>query len=104
MNSRNNMTLPGRPFGAGSVAAAWAALALAGAAAQAQPVGADGPRKPPAEALAACKALTSGQECNFTSPHGAVKGNCWAPEGKPLACRPQGAPAPRAGASKPVKP
>jgi hypothetical protein len=49
-------------------------------------------RGPPPEALAACKALKSGQDCNFTSPHGAVKGSCFAPEGKPLACRPKDAP------------
>lgn len=49
-------------------------------------------RGPPREALDACKALKSGQECNFTSPRGAVKGSCFAPEGKPLACRPKDAP------------
>jgi hypothetical protein len=54
--------------------------------------GAGGPRKPPPEALDACKALSSGQACSFTSPHGDVKGTCWAPEGKPLACKPSGAP------------
>jgi hypothetical protein len=50
------------------------------------------PPKPPAEALTACKSLSSGKECNFTSPHGAVTGTCWAPEGKPLACKPKEAP------------
>jgi hypothetical protein len=49
-------------------------------------------RGPPPEALAACKALKGGQDCSFTSPHGAVKGSCFAPEGKPLACRPKDAP------------
>lgn len=49
-------------------------------------------RGPPQEALDACKALKSGQDCNFTSPHGAVKGSCFAPEGRPLACRPKDAP------------
>lgn len=49
-------------------------------------------RGPPQEALDACKALKSGQDCNFTSPRGAVKGSCFAPEGRPLACRPKDAP------------
>lgn len=53
---------------------------------------AGGPRKPPAEALEVCKASSSGQECSFSSPHGTVKGTCWAPEGKPLACKPKDAP------------
>jgi hypothetical protein len=54
--------------------------------------GAGGPRKPPAEALDSCKYLTSGQECSFSSPHGTVTGTCWAPESKPLACKPKDAP------------
>jgi hypothetical protein len=45
--------------------------------------------RPPAEALAACKSLASGAACSFTSPRGAETGTCGAPEGKPLACRPQ---------------
>jgi hypothetical protein len=102
MKSKN--PLMHRPLMVRSVCAAWAALTLTALSVQAQPAGGDGPRKPPAEALAACKALASGQECSFTAPHGAVKGLCWAPEGKPLACRPEGAPAPGAGASKPAKP
>jgi hypothetical protein len=53
-----------------------------------------GPRKPPPEALDACKSLSSGKECSFGSPHGAVTGTCWAPEGKPLACKPKDAPKP----------
>lgn len=60
----------------------------------AQPVdGQGGPRKPPQEAIDACKSLKSGQECSFSSPHGTVKGSCWAPEGKHLACKPKNAPA-----------
>ncbi len=70
-------------------------IALATQAQQA-PVGQDQPsnrpqgehRKPPPEALAACKSLASGAACNFTSPRGAEAGTCGAPEGKPLACRP----------------
>ncbi|MBC7378993.1 MAG: hypothetical protein H7346_16340 [Burkholderiaceae bacterium] len=49
-------------------------------------------RGPPPEALAACKSLVSGAECGFTAPRGNVKGTCWAPEGRPLACRPKDAP------------
>ena len=67
----------------------------------AQPVdGNGGPPKPPAEALASCKTLSSGQECSFSSPQGAVKGTCWAPEGKPLACKPKDAPTGNPGAAK----
>lgn len=62
--------------------------------------GAGGPRKPPPEALAACKTLSSGQACGFTAPHGAVKGTCWAPEGKPLACKPTDAPGSRPNSPK----
>jgi len=59
----------------------------------AQPTdGKNAPPKPPPEALASCQALSSGMACNFTSPHGVVKGTCWAPEGKPLACKPKDAP------------
>jgi hypothetical protein len=46
-------------------------------------------RKPPPEALAACKALSAGAACSFTSPRGPETGDCAAPEGKPLACRPK---------------
>ncbi len=67
----------------------------------AQPAdGMGGPRKPPPEALDACKSLSSGQACNFASPQGAVKGTCWAPEGKPLACKPKDAPAGNPAAPK----
>jgi hypothetical protein len=50
--------------------------------------GAKGHHRPPPEALAACSASQAGAACSFTSPRGAVSGSCWAPEGKPLACRP----------------
>jgi hypothetical protein len=76
------------------------ALAASGAL-FAQPAAGNGaPPKPPAEALAACKTLSSGQECSFTAPHGPVKGTCWAPEGKPLACKPKDAPAGHPGTPK----
>lgn len=45
-------------------------------------------RGPPPEALAACKSLVSGAACTFKSPWGAETGTCFAPEAKPLACRP----------------
>ncbi|AWI81113.1 MAG: hypothetical protein CVU19_08585 [Betaproteobacteria bacterium HGW-Betaproteobacteria-13] len=51
-----------------------------------------GPRKPPQEALDACKSLSNGADCSFNAPSGTVSGTCAAPEGKPLACRPADAP------------
>jgi hypothetical protein len=57
-------------------------------------------RPPPPEALAACKSLSSGQQCSFTSRHGPMTGTCWAPEGKPLACRPKHLPAPEGSGSE----
>jgi hypothetical protein len=69
-----------------------AALAFSAGQMCAQPAGGEH-RKPPPEALDACKALKSGQDCSFTAPHGTVKGRCFAPEGKPLACRPKNGPA-----------
>ena len=62
--------------------------------------GTGGPRKPPAEALDACKSVSSGKECSFSSPQGKVTGTCWAPEGKPLACKPKDAPTGNSGAPK----
>jgi hypothetical protein len=54
------------------------------------PGGAPGkrPRGPSPEALAVCKPLKAGDGCAFTSERGEMKGTCWAPEGKPLACKP----------------
>jgi hypothetical protein len=62
--------------------------------------GTGGPRKPPVEALDACKSASSGQDCSFSSPNGTVKGTCWAPDGKPLACKPKDAPTGNPGAPK----
>jgi len=63
-----------------------------------------GHRGPPAEALAACKTLSAGAACAFTSPHGQETGTCFAPEGKPLACRPaHGAKPPRGEGAGPAK-
>ena len=53
----------------------------------AQPAGGNAP---PAEALEACKTLASGAACKSNGPQGAYQGSCWAPEGKPLACKPAG--------------
>ncbi|MCB1932919.1 MAG: hypothetical protein KDI45_10675 [Candidatus Accumulibacter sp.] len=70
-----------------------AALSCSSGILLAQPAEAQhGPSKPPQEALDACKSLSAGEKCDFTSPHGAVKGTCWAPERKPLACKPKEAP------------
>lgn len=52
-----------------------------------------GHRRPPPEALEACKSLKSNAACSFQHPErGTIKGSCFAPEGKPLACRPADAP------------
>lgn len=51
--------------------------------------GGAGQGKPPAEAVQACKSLVSGQDCSFTTSKGSRTGTCWAPEGKPLACKPK---------------
>ncbi|OYU10819.1 MAG: hypothetical protein CFE38_15415 [Comamonadaceae bacterium PBBC1] len=69
-------------------------LALSGGLlfAQAAP-GGDSPRPPPPEALAACQTLKSGQDCSFKGPQGSAQGTCWAPTGKPLACKPSHPPA-----------
>ena len=75
-------------------------LAASGALFAQHAAGNGAPPKPPAEALAACKTLSSGQECSFTAPQGSVKGTCWAPEGKPLACKPKDAPTGNPGAPK----
>jgi hypothetical protein len=71
--------------------AAAAAMSFGAFAAMAQPPAGSGQHKPPAEALAACKAATAGSDCDFTDSRGAHKGTCWAPEGKPLACKPKAA-------------
>ena len=67
----------------------------------AQPAdGRGAPPRPPAQALEVCKSLSSGQACSFTAPQGSVTGTCWAPEGKPLACKPKDAPTPPAYAPR----
>lgn len=69
------------------VAALWSAQAMAQPSGQGQPG-----QKPPAEALTACQSLQSGAACSFSSDRGTATGTCWAPEGKPLACKPAGGP------------
>lgn len=72
-----------------------AALAIAfyAGGAAAQPAGGEGHRGPPAEALAACKALAAGAACSFSGREGRqVEGTCWAPPDKALACKPAHAP------------
>ena len=67
------------------------ALPLAASAQQPQPpAGTPGerPHGPPPEAVAACKNLQAAAPCAFTGRRGDVKGTCWAPQGKPLACAP----------------
>ncbi len=48
--------------------------------------------RPPPEALQACANLASGTDCSFTTERGETRGTCWAPQGKPLACKPAGKP------------
>lgn len=80
-----------------------ATLLLASVAAFAQPQGGPPPggehRGPPPEALAACKTAKAGADCTFTQGERSMKGSCWAPEGKPLACRPKDMPPPPPGAA-----
>jgi hypothetical protein len=79
------------------------ALSLSAAACAAQQQQQQPPRggQPPAEALAACKALKQGDTCSFSGERGAASGTCGAPEGRPLACRPANAPQAGAGMSTP---
>ena len=69
---------------------AWAAMVSVAA----QTIEPNGPPpEPPPEALAACKSLTSGKDCSVKTPDGTtIKGTCWAPQGKALACKPKDAP------------
>jgi len=85
-------------------------LLLAALGASAQPPSGPPPggehRGPPPEALAACKTLKAGADCSFTHESRAIKGSCWAPEGRPLACRPANMgdrPPPPPGASAPKR-
>jgi hypothetical protein len=64
------------------------------------PEGRDGPPRPTKEAVESCKSSSADQACSFDSPNGPVNGICWAPEGKPLACKPKDAPG---GKSRPSK-
>jgi hypothetical protein len=75
------------PRGFAALASALA-LGLGVDAALAQPPGGG----PPPEALAACRAKAPNAPCQANLPGGPIKGACWAPPGRPLACRPPGAP------------
>jgi hypothetical protein len=84
-------------------------LLFAATAASAQPQGGPPPggpggehRGPPPEALFACKTAKAGADCSFSHESRTMKGSCWAPEGRPLACRPKDMPPPPPqGASAP---
>ena len=57
-----------------------------------------GPRKPPAEAFAACEGKSKGDECAFKHRDHEISGVCEAPpEGDALACRPNHPPGRRPG-------
>jgi YHYH protein len=48
---------------------------------------------PPPEMLKACAGKLAGDSCSATGPQGrTVNGSCFAPQGRPLACRPAGGP------------
>ncbi|MEL7535919.1 MAG: hypothetical protein AAFZ58_07885 [Pseudomonadota bacterium] len=52
-------------------------------------------RRPPPVALEACAAAVEGDSCAFEGRRGeTLEGTCQAPQDKPLACRPDGAPPP----------
>lgn len=74
----------------------WAAALLLLAAGQASIAWAQQgppPGGPSTEALAACQKLSAGAACSFSGQRGNESGTCWAPEGKPLACKPANGPA-----------
>ena len=53
-------------------------------------------RGPPRVAVEACANAVPGDACTFEGRRGeSLQGTCWAPQDKPLACRPEGAPPPR---------
>jgi hypothetical protein len=44
---------------------------------------------PPPQMIVACANMTAGATCTATGPEGrAISGTCFAPQGRPLACRP----------------
>lgn len=48
-----------------------------------------GHKRPPAEALQACEQKKADDACEFKGRQQTMTGTCWAPEGKPLACKPK---------------
>ncbi len=82
-----------RPLGVAALALTLA-LCLNIDVASAQP----GPDGPPPEAIAACRGKASNDVCQANLQGGTIQGLCWAPTGRPLACRPRNAPpGPRQG-------
>lgn len=79
-------------------------LAIGSGATLAQPRSGEAPPQgrggPPAEALAACQTLKTGDACQFAAAQATVEGTCAAPQGRPLACRPANAPEPGAAAPR----
>jgi hypothetical protein len=75
------------PLNLATLLVAGAAMARPGDRDDAHPPG------PPPEALAACEGLAAGAACSFEAPFGTVEGTCFAPEGRPAACRPAHPPA-----------
>ena len=58
-----------------------------------------GHRGPPPVALEACASAVQGDPCTFEGRRGeTLEGTCEAPDDKPLACRPEGAPPPQSNA------
>lgn len=59
-------------------------------------------RKPPKEALEACKNKSDNDNCEFTGPGQTMSGTCFRPnQDLPLACKPSDAPKNRHNAKKP---
>ena len=87
------------------VAIAALALCASFGIAMAQDVADDGPpqrpRQPPQAALNACRALTANATCSFAAQGRTITGSCFAPQGRPLACRPAGGQQRRRGGGGP---
>jgi hypothetical protein len=49
----------------------------------------DRPPMPPQEAFSACKSKKQGDACEFSVSGKTMSGTCWAPESKPIACKPE---------------
>lgn len=81
------------PCPAARVSAAAVVLCLS-LTASGEPPGAERePPRPRPQAIEACAALARDAACRFPAERGTVSGACWAPPGRPLACRPSQPPA-----------